>query len=70
MAYKRRFRKRNRRFRRKMRIPRPMKRFKKTSYDGIYYAKIHSRVAITAGSFVAGSCSVTWGSTGTSTPGI
>lgn len=53
-----------------MRIARPMRRFKRTSYDGVYYAKIHSRVAVTAGSYTSGSVSVTWGSSGTSTTGI
>ena len=70
MAFKRRYRKRTRRYRRKMRIARPMRKFKRTTYDGIYYAKIHSRVAVTAGSYTSGSVSVTWGSSGTSTTSI
>lgn len=57
-------RKKRRFFRRKVRIARP---FKKTSYDGISYFKVHYRTPITANSTTSGALSVYWGSSGPST---
>lgn len=64
MAFKRRFRKRNikKRFKRRFRKM-SLKRTKMTSYDGIYYAKLHTIASITADNLTPtnGSMMVGWG---------
>lgn len=66
MKGRRRFGKRKRSVKRR-RFRKRLNRMKRTSYDGIYYAKCHSRVPMVADTVAtAASMSVHWGSNGTS----